>query len=211
MTDYERTLDWIDAAVAAGQRGYVCVANTHTVTATDEDEELRDAVPAADLAVPDGQPLVCRPRPRAQLLLTGQDHGARGPLRRRAEELGVGAHVHHLGHVTAETLAGLYRPARAMMFSSLYGGVGAPPLEAIACGSPLACSDATSLPEVSGDAALPFGPHSVESIAGALARVSGDAGLREQLRGAGLERAQSFTWHASAERHRAIYARVAAT
>jgi glycosyltransferase involved in cell wall biosynthesis len=117
----------------------------------------------------------------------------------------------YLGHVTAETLAGLYRRARAMVFPSLYEGFGAPPLEAMACGCPVACSDATSLPEVCGDAALPFDPHSVESITGALARVSGDAGLREQLRGAGLERARSFTWHASAERHRAIYARVAAT
>jgi len=71
---------------------------------------------------------------------------------------------------------------------------------------PRGCSDATSLPEVCGDAALPFDPRLVESIAGALARVNGDAPLRERLREAGLERAQSFTWRASAERHRAIYA-----
>ena len=84
--------------------------------------------------------------------------------------------------MTAETLAGLYRRAPTMVFPSIYEGFGAPPLEAMACGCPVACSDATSLPEVCGDAALPFDPHSVESIAGALARVSGDAGLREQLR-----------------------------
>jgi N-acetylglucosaminyldiphosphoundecaprenol N-acetyl-beta-D-mannosaminyltransferase len=58
LTDYERTLDWIDAAVARGHRGYICVAATHTVMACQEDAELRAAVLASDLTVPDGQPLV---------------------------------------------------------------------------------------------------------------------------------------------------------
>jgi N-acetylglucosaminyldiphosphoundecaprenol N-acetyl-beta-D-mannosaminyltransferase len=58
LTDYERTLDWIDDAVAGGHRGYICVAATHTVMACQEDPELRRAVLASDLTVPDGQPLV---------------------------------------------------------------------------------------------------------------------------------------------------------
>jgi N-acetylglucosaminyldiphosphoundecaprenol N-acetyl-beta-D-mannosaminyltransferase len=58
LTDYERTLDWIDAAVAARHRGYLCVAATHTVMAAQEDPELREAVVGADFTVPDGQPLV---------------------------------------------------------------------------------------------------------------------------------------------------------
>ena len=58
LTDYARTLDWIDAAVAARQRGYICVAAVHTVMASQEDPELRAAVLASDLTVPDGQPLV---------------------------------------------------------------------------------------------------------------------------------------------------------
>jgi N-acetylglucosaminyldiphosphoundecaprenol N-acetyl-beta-D-mannosaminyltransferase len=58
LTDYERTLDWIDAAVAARHRGYVCVAATHTVMASREDAALRAAVLDADFTVPDGQPLV---------------------------------------------------------------------------------------------------------------------------------------------------------
>jgi N-acetylglucosaminyldiphosphoundecaprenol N-acetyl-beta-D-mannosaminyltransferase len=58
LTDYEHTLDWMDAAVAAGHRGYVCVAATHTVMACREDPELRRAVLGSDLTVPDGQPLV---------------------------------------------------------------------------------------------------------------------------------------------------------
>jgi N-acetylglucosaminyldiphosphoundecaprenol N-acetyl-beta-D-mannosaminyltransferase len=58
LTDYERTLDWVDAAVTGGHRGYICVAATHTVMACQEDAELRAAVLASDLTVPDGQPLV---------------------------------------------------------------------------------------------------------------------------------------------------------
>ncbi len=58
LVDYDRTLDWIDDAITTGGRGYICVAAVHTVMATREDEELRAAVLASDLTVPDGQPLV---------------------------------------------------------------------------------------------------------------------------------------------------------
>lgn len=58
LTDYERTIEWIDATIATGQRGYVCVAAVHTVMACQEDPELRAAVLGSDLTVPDGQPLV---------------------------------------------------------------------------------------------------------------------------------------------------------
>jgi N-acetylglucosaminyldiphosphoundecaprenol N-acetyl-beta-D-mannosaminyltransferase len=58
LTDYQRTLDWIDAMVAARQRGYVCVCNVHTVMASGEDTELREALLGSAVNVPDGQPLV---------------------------------------------------------------------------------------------------------------------------------------------------------
>ncbi len=58
LTDYDKTLDWIDAMVASRSRGYVCVAAVHTVMASREDPELREAVLGSDLTVPDGQPLV---------------------------------------------------------------------------------------------------------------------------------------------------------
>jgi N-acetylglucosaminyldiphosphoundecaprenol N-acetyl-beta-D-mannosaminyltransferase len=58
LTDYERTMDWMDATIAAGGRGYICVAAVHTVMACREDAELRAAVLGSDLTVPDGQPLV---------------------------------------------------------------------------------------------------------------------------------------------------------
>jgi N-acetylglucosaminyldiphosphoundecaprenol N-acetyl-beta-D-mannosaminyltransferase len=58
LTDYERTIEWMDATIATRQRGYICVAAVHTVMACQEDRELRDAVLGSDLTVPDGQPLV---------------------------------------------------------------------------------------------------------------------------------------------------------
>ena len=58
LTDYTRTLDWIDAAIAAGSREYICVAATHTVVACGEDDELRGAVLGSSFTVPDGQPLI---------------------------------------------------------------------------------------------------------------------------------------------------------
>ncbi len=58
LTDYERTLDWVDATVESGGRGYICVAAVHTVMACQEDPELLEAVLGSDFTVPDGQPLV---------------------------------------------------------------------------------------------------------------------------------------------------------
>ncbi len=58
LTDYDRTMDWMDSTVANDERGYICVAAVHTVMACQEDRELRDAVLNSSLTVPDGQPLV---------------------------------------------------------------------------------------------------------------------------------------------------------
>jgi N-acetylglucosaminyldiphosphoundecaprenol N-acetyl-beta-D-mannosaminyltransferase len=58
LTDYEETLDWIDRAVAAGERGYICVCNVHTVMASNEDDDLRAALRFSSMNLPDGQPLV---------------------------------------------------------------------------------------------------------------------------------------------------------
>jgi glycosyltransferase involved in cell wall biosynthesis len=146
-----------------------------------------------------------------ELVLTGQDYGRLSDLRARAERLGVAGRLHHLGHLPHEQIPALFRRATAMVFPSLYEGFGAPPLEAMACGLPVAASDRASLPEVCGDAALAFEPSSPEAIADALTRVTSDDVLRGSLRAAGLERAKSFTWTAAANRHRAIYERTAAT
>ena len=148
---------------------------------------------------------------RLDVVLTGQDYGRLDALNGRARELGVERRVHHLGHVSPQALAALYRRATALVFPSLYEGFGSPPLEAMACGCPVAASDRASLPEVCGAAALLFQPDSAESIADALSRLASSEELRQRLREVGIQRARAFTWHAAAVRHAQIYGRATAT
>jgi glycosyltransferase involved in cell wall biosynthesis len=136
--------------------------------------------------------LVRRERPGLRLVLTGGGHGP-GPY-----PPGVGVR----GLVSADELVSLYRRAAALVFPSLYEGFGAPPLEAMACGCPVACSNAASLPEVVGNAARTFDPRSVEDIAAAIADVV-DRPPEWQARG--LARAAEFTWDASARAHEEVY------
>jgi alpha-1,3-rhamnosyl/mannosyltransferase len=116
--------------------------------------------------------------------------------------------VHLLGFVEDRFLPALYRCAWLFVYPSLYEGFGLPPLEAMACGCPVTCSNAPSLPEVVGDAALLFDPMDEAAIAQALRRGVEDSQLRERLRAAGLARAAGFTWQKSAEALIREYAQV---
>jgi glycosyltransferase involved in cell wall biosynthesis len=110
--------------------------------------------------------------------------------------------VESLGRVSYDELASLYRRAAAVVFPSLYEGFGQPPLEAMACGCPVACSDAASLPEVVGDAARLFDPTSAEAIAAAVRDVLASPG---EWAAKGLGRAAGFTWERCAREHEAVY------
>jgi glycosyltransferase involved in cell wall biosynthesis len=136
--------------------------------------------------------LLRRKRPELRLILTGGgDHGA------------LPDGVEARGFVTAETLRDLYRTAGVLVFPSLYEGFGQPPLEAMACGCPVACSNAAALPEIVGDAARLFDPRSPEAIAEAVEDVL-DAPAPWVARG--LERAAHFSWEATARGTDAVYA-----
>jgi len=87
---------------------------------------------------------------------------------------------------------------------SLYEGFGLPVLEAMACGVPVICSNASSLPEVAGEAAILFDPLDVEGMAAAMERVLGDEELRAELRARGLERARGFSWEKCARETLAV-------
>jgi len=141
------------------------------------------------------------------LVLTGQPYGRLNALMEVARRAGVADRVHHLGFVDADAVPTLYRRAQALVFPSLYEGFGSPPLEAMACGCPVASSTRASLGELVGDAALTFDPADPAGIARAIDQITGDEALRERLRAAGLERARRFTWEAAAERHLEIYER----
>ena len=145
------------------------------------------------------------------LVLTGRDFGRGEEITAHAAKLGVGKRVLHLGYVDREAVPALYRLAQAMVFPSLYEGFGSPPLEAMACGCPVAASPRGSLAEVCGGAALELEPESAESIAAAIDSLSADAKLRERLAAAGLERARCFSWETAAQRHTSIYERACAT
>jgi len=110
-----------------------------------------------------------------------------------------------LGRVTDSDLIGLYNLADVFVFPSLYEGFGFPPLEAMACGTPVVASNAASLPEVVGDAGLLVDPRDPEVMAEAIHRVLQDRDLAEELRRRGLERAQQFTWERAARETLAVY------
>jgi glycosyltransferase involved in cell wall biosynthesis len=142
---------------------------------------------------------------RPTVVLPGYPTPHEAELRERATALGVRAVFPEW--VSAEDLAGLYALASAFVFPSLAEGFGLPVLEAMARGVPVACSDATSLPEVAGDAALLFDPHDPRAIADALRRIPAEA---ERLRVAGRARVAEFTWERTAALTAASYERTLA-
>lgn len=113
--------------------------------------------------------------------------------------MGLADRVVFPGPLPDDALAAWYRGAACLACPSLYEGFGLPPLEAMACGTPVVASAATSLPEVVGDAAAVVDPHCAESIAQGLRKAIEDTALRNQLREKGLCRARQFTWDRTAQ------------
>jgi glycosyltransferase involved in cell wall biosynthesis len=142
----------------------------------------------------------------AALVLPG---AAIGPyedeLRALAQELGIADRVRFPGWLEHEQLEGLYRLAACFALPSLEEGFGLPALEAMARGVPTCASDASSLPEVVGDAGLLFDPHDVDAIRATIARLLTDRDLAADLRARGRERARTFTWRRTAEATIAAY------
>jgi glycosyltransferase involved in cell wall biosynthesis len=125
-------------------------------------------------------------------------------------ELKLAEQVHFLENVSSEDLARLYNAARCLTLPSYYEGFGLPPLEAMACGTPVVVSDRSSLPEVVGDAGLLIEPDSAEDLSAALARVLDDSDLRTSLRQRGLVRSSEFSWTKAARQTMAVYEKVLA-
>jgi glycosyltransferase involved in cell wall biosynthesis len=126
----------------------------------------------------------------------------------RLKGLGVDERVMFTGFVPDEDLPALYSLAEAFAYPSLYEGFGLPALEAMACGTPVVCSDSSSLPEVVGDSAIMVAPRDVGGWKEALERLLTSAELKGVLRERGLRRASRFTWEAAALMTREVYREV---
>jgi glycosyltransferase involved in cell wall biosynthesis len=112
------------------------------------------------------------------------------------------------GYVPDADLPAIYTAAEAFVWPSLYEGFGLPPLEAMACGTPVVCSDVSSMPEIVDDAAMMFSPSEPQMLRQCLRRISKDVALREDLRRRGFDRAAQFSWAETAAETAALYERV---
>ncbi len=122
-----------------------------------------------------------------------------------AARLGLDKEVLFLERPRDEEKAALYAGAVAFLWPSRYEGFGLPPLEAMACGTPVVCSNASSLPEVAGDAAILLSPDDVGGWADAMQRLDGDEELRRDLAERGRRQAERFTWERTVGGLRAVF------
>jgi len=134
-----------------------------------------------------------------QLVLAGQKGWLYDEILAEAGKLGLGGRVVATGYVPDKDLPALLSGALAFVFPSLYEGFGLPVLEAMACGTPVVCSNTSSLPEVAGEAALMVDPQDTEALAEALWRIVSDEGLRRTLVERGYERVGRFSWRRCAQ------------
>ena len=140
-----------------------------------------------------------------KLVLAGKKGWLYDSIFQLVKEFHLENQVIFTGYVDESDAAPLLCGARMFVFPSLYEGFGIPPLEAMACGTPVIVSDCASLPEVVGDAGLLVPPTDIEKLAENMNRLLKDDHLHAALREAGLKRAGQFTWKASAKKLVQIY------
>jgi alpha-1,3-rhamnosyl/mannosyltransferase len=145
----------------------------------------------------------------AGLVVAGAWDDRYGDARRLAESSGDKT-ILWIGRVAEADLPALYSAARVFVFPSLFEGFGLPVIEAMACGTPVICSNTTALPEVAGDAAVFVEPTDPMSLGRALQETLDDETLLAQLREKGLRRAAQFSWERTAARTLEIYRQVVA-
>jgi glycosyltransferase involved in cell wall biosynthesis len=145
--------------------------------------------------------------PGVVLVIVGNRTKHGRELEELARELGVGDALCLPGWVSDADLEGLYRAASCFVFPSRREGFGLPILEAMARGVPVACSNASAMPEVAGDAALYFAPDRPDEIAQAVERLLGEPKLAAKLAKRGRDRQGAFTWTRAAEGTLAVYER----
>jgi glycosyltransferase involved in cell wall biosynthesis len=144
------------------------------------------------------------------LIIIGDEITKHPALRRAVIKTRVEKLVRFLGFVPLDTLRVFFEAASAFVFPSLYEGFGLPPLEAMACGTPVVTSGLSSLPEVTGDAAMLVNPENVFDIARGIREVLLDERLHAELIRRGYEQVRRFSWATAARQVLEIYQEVAA-
>jgi glycosyltransferase involved in cell wall biosynthesis len=135
---------------------------------------------------------------RHRLVLVGRKAWLYDDIFAVARASGYAGELVFTGYVPDADVAALYNAADLFVYPSLFEGFGLPPLEAMACGTPVVTANTSSFPEVVGDAALTVDPLDAEALAGAMAAALRDAGLRARLSARGLRQAARFSWEATA-------------
>jgi glycosyltransferase involved in cell wall biosynthesis len=146
-----------------------------------------------------------------RLIIIGDQISKHPSLRRAVIETRVEEVVRFLGFVPVATLRVFYQAAAAFVFPSLYEGFGLPPLEAMACGTPVVASNRSSLPEVVGDAAVLVNPENVFDIARGLREVLLEPERRARLVQRGFQQVRRFSWAETARQVLSIYREVASS
>ena len=145
-----------------------------------------------------------------RLVIIGDEISKHAAVRRAVIQTRTQAAVRFLGFVPFETLRAFYQGAQVFTFPSLYEGFGLPPLEAMACGTPVVTSSVSSLPEAVGDAAVMVSPENVFAISRGIKEALLNLELRRDLRQKGYEQVRRFHWERTAEQTMAVYHAVAA-
>ncbi|MDI6814878.1 MAG: sugar phosphate nucleotidyltransferase, partial [Dehalococcoidales bacterium] len=144
-----------------------------------------------------------------KLVKVGKAGGPEAEFRKHTlqviNELNIPRDVVFTDYVAEEDLPAYYSGAQCFVFPSLYEGFGFPPLEAMACGCPVIVSNVTSLPEITGEAAIKVEPHGTNNLASAVKMVLTDERLRQELVSKGLEQAKQFSWEKTASETLEVY------
>jgi glycosyltransferase involved in cell wall biosynthesis len=136
--------------------------------------------------------------PNLQLITVGGNGWDYDKVKEQVKVLGLENRVHFLGYVSDDLLRFLYRKAVVFVYPSLFEGFGLTVLEAMASSCPVITSNTSSLPEISGDAAILINPEDVDELSANIALVSTNKKIREQMITKGLQRVKTFTWEKAA-------------
>jgi glycosyltransferase involved in cell wall biosynthesis len=149
--------------------------------------------------------ILSRKEPGLKLVIAGKRGWKYKEIFQLISSLEIGSDVRYLQYIDQNDLPVLYSAAEVFVYPSLYEGFGLPPLEAMACGCPVVTSNVSSMPEVTGNAALLIDPTDVEAISDSVHLLLSDDNLKGKMIKNGLTNVKRFSWHQCAKETRAVY------